>query len=176
MMPIQTVMASTSGLSALGVNGSAFLIELITFVLALLVLRKWAFGPIVKMLNQRRTVIEDGLKLGEKMRQEQTKMEERVEQALHKSRQQADQIIADAQTTAKQIVHDAESDAKNKAVQILEEAQRQTGLEIDRARRRLETEIMDLIAQTTTAILDETVDAKKDAALIQRSMPVKKGA
>ena len=38
----------------LGVDGKAFVIQLITFVLAYLVLRRYAFGPILKVLRERR--------------------------------------------------------------------------------------------------------------------------
>ena len=58
---------SSSGLGALGLDGRALIIQLITFVLALLILKRYAFKPISKVLNERRELIESGVKLGEEM-------------------------------------------------------------------------------------------------------------
>jgi len=63
---------SSSGLGTLGVDGQTFVIQLITFILAILVLRKWAVKPILRVMNERRETIEKGVKLGKDMQQEKT--------------------------------------------------------------------------------------------------------
>lgn len=166
---------SSSGIGALGVNGSAFVVQLITFVLAYLVLRKWAFGPIIKILQQRRQVIEDGVKLGEKMRHDETELEDKIDKTLHQTRIKADQIITDANETAKQMVRDAENDAKARAALVFKEQEARTMQEIARAKRKLESEMVNLVALATSAVLDEKVDAKKDAGLIERALAGRKG-
>ena len=168
------IATSSSGLGALGVNFTALGIQLVTFILAYLVLRKWAFGPIVRILNERRKVVEDGVKLGEKMRHDEAALEERIEATMHKTRFEADKIIADANEAAKQIVRDAETEAKSRADILLKEAEERTKQELARARRKLESEMVNLIAQATSAVLDEKVDAKKDAGLIERALAGRK--
>lgn len=162
--------SSSSGIGALGVDFTALGIQLATFVLAYLVLRKWAFGPIIRILQQRRQVIEDGVKLGEKMRHDQDKLEEKIETTLHEARSQADKILSDAAETAKQMVRDAEGEAKARAELVLKEAEDRTKQEMARAKRKLEAEMVSLVAQATTAVLDEKVDVKKDAGLIERAL------
>jgi len=162
--------SSSSGLGALGVDTSALVIQLITFVLALLVLRKWAFKPIIKVLQQRRQVIEDGVKLGEKMRHEETALEDKIEKTLHQTRLKADQIISDANQTAKTMIKDAENDAKAKADLILKESEAKAVQELARARQKLENEMVNLVASATSIVLDEKVDAQKDASLIERAL------
>jgi F-type H+-transporting ATPase subunit b len=159
-----------SGLGALGVDGKAFIIQLITFVLAYLVLRRFAFGPILKVLRERRDTIESGVKLGEKMQKDQAAMEAKVEKALHEARTQADSIIASAQDAGQQVVKEAEDKARAKAAGILKEAELRIEQETARARKQLEKELVSLISDATEAIIDEKVDAKKDAALIERAL------
>ncbi len=74
LQPLTHFGDSSYGLGALGVDGHAFIIQLITFVLAFLILRRYAFGPILKVLHERRETIENGVKLGEQMKQEEAKM------------------------------------------------------------------------------------------------------
>lgn len=161
---------SSSGLGALGFDGQAFVIQLITFVLAFLVLKRFAFKPILKVLQERRETIENGVKLGEQMKQEEAKLAAKVDQTLHEARQEADQIIATAQDSGRQAVRDAEEKARAKADGILAEAESRIAQETARARQQLEQEVVGLIADTTEAIIDEKVDAKKDAALIERAL------
>ncbi len=161
---------SSSGLGALGVDGKAFVIQLVTFVLAYLVLRRYAFGPILKVLNERRQTIEGGVKLGEQLKKEQAALEARVEKALHEARQAADGIITGAQEAARQSIREAEDKAREKAAGILKDAESRIIQDTARARKQLEKELVGLIADATEVIIDEKVDAKKDAALIERAL------
>jgi F-type H+-transporting ATPase subunit b len=161
---------SSSGLGALGVDGKAFIIQLITFVLAFLVLRRYAFGPILKVLRERRETIESGVKLGEEMRKEREALNAQVEKTLHEARQQADEILANAQDAAKQAVREAEDKAREKAAGVLKEAEARIATDTARARKQLEKEMVALVSEATEAIIDEKLDAKKDARLIERAL------
>ena len=161
---------SSSGLGALGVDGKAFVIQLITFVLAFFVLKKFAFKPIIKMLDERHKTIDDGVKLGEKMKQDQATLQTKMAEALAKARQEADGIISQAQDAGRQAIHEAEDKARDKAAGILAEADERIKSETARARKQLETELVGLISDATEAIIDEKVDAKKDAQLIDRAL------
>lgn len=161
---------SSSGLGALGVDGKAFVIQLITFVLAFMILKKYAFKPIIKMLNARRETIESGVKLGEEMKLERAKLDDEVEKAQADARKKADAIIAGAQDTAKETVREAEDKAKVKAANIVKEAESRIVQDTARARKELESELVGLISDATEAIIDEKVDAKKDAQLIEKAL------
>lgn len=161
---------SSSGLGALGVDGTAFVIQLITFVLAFLVLKRFAFKPIIKVMRERRETIENGVKLGEQMKQEEAKLAAKVDETLHKARQDADQIIATAQDSGREAVREAEEKARVKADGIIKSAESTITQETARARKQLEAEVVGLISDATEAIIDEKVDAKKDAALIERAL------
>lgn len=161
---------SSSGLGALGFDGQAFLIQLITFVLAFLVLKRYAFGPITKLLRERRETIESGVKLGEQMQKEKAELAEQVEQALHDARQQADGIIAGAQDSGRQAIREAEEKAKQKAEGIIAEAGQRIEQDTARARQQLEKEVVGLVSDATQTIIGEKIDAKKDAALIERAL------
>lgn len=169
MIPIDFA-ASSSGIGALGVSGQAFVIQLITFILAYFVLRQWAFGPIIKVLRERRETIESGVKLGEQMQKEKAELEAKVDEVLHESRQKADEILAGAQESARQAVREAEDKAREKAAGILKEAEERIVQDTARARQQLEKELVGLISEATEAIIEEKVDPKKDSQLIDRAL------
>ncbi len=159
---------SSSGIGALGIDSKAFVIQLVTFVLAFWVLKRYAFGPIVKAMDQRRKTIESGVKLGEEMQKEKIKLEQQVEDSLHQARQQADEIITSAQESARQAIREAEDKARDKAAVILKEADDRIVQDSARARQALEAELAGLVGEATEAIIQEKLDAKKDAGLIER--------
>ncbi|HEY1646203.1 MAG TPA: F0F1 ATP synthase subunit B [Candidatus Saccharimonadales bacterium] len=167
---LQTLADSSSGLGALGVSWSAFVIQLITFILAYLVLRKWAFGPILKILKERRDKIAQGVSLGEAMEKEKIELEERVAKEIAEARVRADTILADANESAKEAVRKAEVDAEAKAEGIISEAKAQTKQDMQRAKRQLEGEIVNLVSEATEVITGEKVDKTKDAKLIDRAI------
>jgi F-type H+-transporting ATPase subunit b len=162
--------SSSSGLSALGVDGSAFVIQLITFILAFFVLRKYAFEPILAVLRERREKIESGVKLGEEMQRERAKLANEVEAKIQEARAEADGIIAGAQDNGRQIIREAEEKARDKAEGIIKAAESRITQDTARARKELEKELVGLVADATEAIIDEKVDARKDAALIDRAL------
>lgn len=176
MHPLTNFADSSSGLGALGVDGKAFVIQLITFVLAYLVLRRWAFGPILKVLRERRETIESGVKLGEEMQRERAKLEQQVTDQLHKARQEADAILSTAQDAGRQAVREAEDKARVKAAGILAEAEARITQDTKRVRKQLERELVGLVSEATEAVLREKVDAQKDAQLIERAIRERQAA
>lgn len=161
---------SSSGLGALGFNAQAFIIQMITFILAFLILRRYAFKPIIKILRERTELIESGVKLGEEMRTKQIELESQVAEELHKARLQADAILAEAQDGAREISREAETKARKKAEIIINEAKQRTELDIARARKQLEHEVIGLVSEATEAIIDEKLDNNRDAALIEKAI------
>lgn len=169
-VPTTFASESASGIGTLGISLSSFLIQLATFVLAYFVLRKWAFGPILKVLTQRRETIESGVQLGEAMRKEKAELEKAVAKELQTARSRADSLIAEAEATARDTIREAEEKAQEKAAIIVNEGKARGEQEVARARKDLESELVSLISDATETIIGEKVDAKKDSALIDRAL------
>ncbi|HET6924448.1 MAG TPA: F0F1 ATP synthase subunit B [Candidatus Saccharimonadales bacterium] len=166
--------SSSGGIGALGLDGKALIIQLVSFLLAFWVLERFAFKPIIRMMDERRKTIEEGVTLGEQMKKDQAALEAEVEKTLHEARQEADGIIASAQETSRQTVREAEDKAREKAEGIVAEAQDRIESDRKRVRKQLEAEVVSLISDATEAIIGEKVDAKKDAQLIDRALKEQK--
>lgn len=161
---------SSSGIGALGFDGKAFVIQLVTFGLAYLVLKRWAFGPILEVMKRRRETIESSVKLAEQLQKEKTELAAKVEATMHETRQQADAVLADAQEAARQTISEAEIKARDKAAGILQSTEGRIAQDTARARQQLEKELAGLVADATEVMINEKIDAKKDAGLIERAL------
>ncbi|MEI7838206.1 MAG: F0F1 ATP synthase subunit B [bacterium] len=156
----------SSGIGALGVNLQALIIQLITFLIVLWVLKKWAFKPILKVLSDRRKLIESGVNLGNEMKKKEQELEEERKKILHEAQANADKLISDSKDEAKDIISKSEDDAKNRATSILEDANKQIDENTKRSKKKLEKELYGLISEATEAIIGEKIDETKDAKII----------
>ena len=176
MLPIyfaaETAEHAEEGLP-LGLSLEAFIIQIVTFVLIFFLLKRFAFDPIVKLLNKRHEVIEQGVKHGLEMEKEKAKLAKETEKVIRDARHAADDIIGDAQKEAREIIRESEKAAHKKTEIMMVDAEARIAEEAEQARRKLEKEISGLVSEATEAVVEEKVDAKKDADLIDRA--IKKG-
>lgn len=160
----------TAGLSALGLNPAAFLVQLISFILVFWLLKRLAFKPIVKILNERQRVIDEGVRAGQTMADRRRQLDEEVTQILHAARNEADHIIAIGQKEAREIVRQAEQNAAKKAQAMLVEAEARVAEETARGRRQLEREVASMVADATEAVVGQKLNAKTDSELIKQAV------
>ncbi len=159
---------NSSGFGALGVSASAFVIQLITFALVFAVLKKFAFTPIVKLLNDRRKTIDAGVRMGEELAKEREKLNQEVDQVMRETRVEADKIIATGHKEAREILREAEKSAARKSDAMMADAEVRINEETERAKRKLEKDIVGLVSEATEAIVGKKVDPKTDTELINK--------
>jgi F-type H+-transporting ATPase subunit b len=159
---------STGGAEALGLSFSAFLIQLITFVIVFLILNKFAFKPIGKKLEERRKVIDDGVKLGLELEKEREALKKEVAEIERDARHEADKIIATGHKEARAIMSETEKATARKTETMITDAEARIEEESLQAKLSLEKDIVGLISEATEALVGEKVDPKKDAELIDK--------
>ena len=168
MIPILFAVEETqsSGIGALGISPKAFIIQLISFLIVFVLLKKFAFKPIINLLEERRKTIDDGVKMGLRMEKEKATLDEDVASAMRQARIDADKVIANAHKEARDVVREAEKTAARKAEAMLVDAEVRIEAESERAKMALEKDIIGLISEATEAIVGEKVDMKKDGEII----------
>ncbi len=162
--------AEKTGIAVLGINPLALVLQLVTFLILFLLLKKFAFGPIVSMLDERHRKINQGLELTHQLEAEKQKLDEEASKILHATRQEADKILTDAHQEAGSIVKQAEERAASKAETMQRDAEARLAQDIESARQGLETEMADLVAEATEKILGEKMDSQKDQSLIKQAL------
>lgn len=162
--------AEATGLAALGIDARAFAIQLVTFLFVFLILRKFVFKPVVRLLNNRQETIEQGVKLTTQLSAQKEELDKEVAEARKKARKEAEEILAASHAEATAMIKEAEENAQAKAKAVLEEAQQKIADEAAKARRDLESEMVDLVISATEKVTGEKLDAKKDNALINSAL------
>jgi len=157
-----------SGAEALSLSFSAFLIQTISFVIVFLILKRFAFKPITKMLEERRHVIDDGVKMGLQLEQERIALDAEIVKIKREAHHEADKIIATGHKEAREVMRDSEKTTARKVETMLADAEARIEEESEQARKGLEKDIIGLVSEATEALVGEKVDPKKDAELIDK--------
>lgn len=159
-----------SPLEALGVNTQAFILQLITFLLVFIILKKLAFNRVVKILEVRRQTIEDSVKLGEQLAKERETQAAQTAELIRQARHEADLILSNAHKEGRSLIRQAEKTAHQKSKVILEEAEVKLQHEVSLAKRKAQKDLVHLVADATEAVVGQKIDRKKDAHLIEEAI------
>ncbi len=162
--------AAEGGIGALGVDGKAMVLQIITFVLVFLLLKKFALPKIIVQLEKRARTINDGVKLGLEMQKAKDELEAKTEELMQRARLQADKIIAAGHDDAKELIKQAEAAAAHKTDALLADAHGKIEEDMVKARKKLERDMLALVAEATEAVIGEKLDANKDTSIIERAL------
>jgi len=143
---------------------------LVCFALVYLALRRFAFGPIQKMIDERRDRIHRSIEQAEQARDEAAKLLEEHRAMLVQARRQAESILEDARTVAesqRERLHgELESDRKRR----LAETERQITSETERALDQIKNEIAELALITTAKVTGKVLTAEDHRRLIDSAV------
>lgn len=96
---------------------------LLAFIVVFLILKKFAWKPILSSLKQRESNIADSLATAERVRAEMAQLKSENEELLAKAREERAQLLKEARDIKEKIINDAKEQAKVEANKIISDAQ-----------------------------------------------------
>lgn len=135
---------------------------LVTFLLVLFLLAKFAWGPISDALVQRESFIEDSLKAAENAKAEMASLKAENERLLDEAKVERDRIIKEANAAAKRIVEEANAEASKEAQKRVEEARIAIQTEKQAALAEVKTQVAALSVQIAEKLMRQ--ELKNEAA------------
>ncbi|MDR0899809.1 MAG: F0F1 ATP synthase subunit B [Lactobacillaceae bacterium] len=145
--------------------GSALYV-LISFIVLLLLLKKFAWGPITKMMDQRAQQINSDLDDALKTKQDAQQLQQQAQNNLQSSQAQANALIEDARNRAADEASQTIASANKQADNILKQAQEDASQLKDDALDSAKDQITDLSLQVASQIISQKLDAKTNKKLV----------
>jgi F-type H+-transporting ATPase subunit b len=138
----------------------------IAFLVVAWLLKKFAWGPILKSLDERSQGIENALNEAERARQEMSKLQAGNEQLLRQARDERDKILTEAKALKDSIVSEARTKASEESTRIITAAR----LEIENQKKAAITELKNQVAILSVDIAEKLTreklsDSEKQKAL-----------
>ncbi|HEX3225610.1 MAG TPA: F0F1 ATP synthase subunit B [Gaiellaceae bacterium] len=143
---------------------------IVAFLITLWVLKRYAFGPIQKMLDERREQIRRSIEEADNARDEARKLLEEHRALIGQARSDAEGIIAEARKTRESMEQRMREETEAERQRRLEETRREIAAETQRALEQIRSEVADLTLEATSIVVGKKLDADRDRELISEAI------
>jgi F-type H+-transporting ATPase subunit b len=142
----------------------------VIFVLVVLVLGKFAWGPILDQLKTRENFIHDALSAAKQQKEAAEASLKEYTEKLRAARGEADLIIAQSRTDAERLREEMVQKAKGEAETIVQNAERQIRLETGRALQQIRHEAADLSVMIASKLIQRNLSKEDNEKLIEDAL------
>jgi len=142
-----------------GLNGPFFIAQVVNFFVVVFVLKKFAFGPIQVMLEQRRIRIAEGEEKLKRIEKQLAESEQTTAAAIAKANEEAVRLINEAKDGAHAFSEQKAQEAISQAQSILTKAEAAAKADRDQLTTELKREFGRLVAATTSQVTGKVLTA-----------------
>ena len=147
-----------------------FVWTIITFMVLFFVLAKFAWKPLMKMLQEREEMIRDSLNDAEKAKAELEHLNEESEAIMTKARAEAQTILANGKAAAEKVKEDTISKAKEQAIKIIKKTEKQIQIEKDKAIADIKQEVVNLSLSVAKKLINKNLNDADNKSLIEETL------
>ena len=152
------------------IDPGLFIWTIVTFLVLLGLLAKFAWGPLLKALDERQEMIRKSLDDADQAKQELERLHQESAQIIAEARAEAQSIVAKSRTAAETVREDLKQKAKEDADALVRGAQRQIQLETARAIQEIRHEVVDLSLAVASKLIKKNLTQEDNDALIRDSL------
>jgi len=146
-----------------------FIWQTVIVVVLILLLRKFAWKPILNTINEREEGIRSAMESAEKARQEMQNLQSDNERILKEARAERDGLLKEARELRQKMIDEAKDEAKAQSEQLLAQAREAIESEKQIAITSLKNEVADLSIQIAESLTKEQLSSdKKQTELVQK--------
>ena len=143
---------------------------LICFAIAFFVLRKYAFGPIQKAIDERRERIRQAVVEADNARSEARELLEQNRAILAQARSESAEILAEARKVVDAQIDRAKQEAEAERQRRLEDTRKQIDAETVRAIGQIRSEVADLTIEATERVVGKVLDSADQRRLVEEAV------
>jgi F-type H+-transporting ATPase subunit b len=143
---------------------------LLAFLVAMFILRKYAWPAITDALDKRQRAIEESIEVAESTRTEAQQLLQEYRERLREARQQADEIVARARKAGEVHEREALDKAKVQREELLAQTRRDIEAETRRAIQEIRNEVADLTVMATEKVTRKSLDEQDQKRLVEEAL------
>jgi len=143
---------------------------IVCFLITLYVLKRWAFGPIQKMIDERRDRIRRALEEADEARDEARKLLEEHRKLIGQARGEAEEILSEARQVGQAMQARVKEETEADRQRRLEETKRQIEAETRRALEAIRAEVAELSLVAAEKVTRKSLDDKDQRRLIDEAI------
>jgi len=147
-----------------------FIWTIITFLVLLALLAKFAWRPLLGALESRQESIRQALDDAQKAKEELERLHTKSAEIIRQSRVEADAIITRSRADAERLREEMKQKARTEAEGIVKNAERQIQLETGRALQQIRREAVDLSVMIASKLIQRNITKEDNERLIEEAL------
>jgi len=154
----------------LGIQPIPLILQVINFLILLFILKKFLYSPILKMLDERKKKIEEGLAYSEKMKSDFAKSENKRAEIVAKGKLEAQKMIADAGKEAKRKENEIITKAQQEAKELIGKAEKEISLMREKLEKDLHKRAVEIAARMVEKIIKEALTGEMQKSVVDKKL------
>ncbi len=157
-------------LSNIGFDWQVALANFVSFLIIFFILKKWVFGPVGTLLDERKSKIETGIARAQEGEERSKLAEQEAHDMVMEARSKANQVVAQAQEKADAISAQTSERVSQESEAILDQARQRIEHEEQIALRELSKKASSLVVLGVEKVLGKKVDQDIDRELAEQTL------
>jgi F-type H+-transporting ATPase subunit b len=147
-----------------------FIWTILTFLVLVALLAKFAWGPLLRALEARQESIRKSLHDAEQARNELAQLSEQSALIVKNAHAEAGQIVSKSWADAEKLREEMKQKARSEADQILRDARGQIEVETDQALRKIRHEVADLSLMIASKFIQRNLSKEDNDRLVEETL------
>src|SRR3989344_649812 len=152
-----------------GVQPVLLAAQVVNFLILLFILKKLLYGPILKVLAERKKKIEDSLKNAEEIEKRLLQTEEEKEKVLEKASLEVQKLLDEAKKEIEIMKEEGKAQAESLAAQIIQKGEVEARAQAEALRVEVMGRVADIVGIGMEKVTGKIID-KKQKEIIEKSM------
>lgn len=140
----------------------------VIFGLLFIILRKYAWGPMMESVKSRERLMADTVENARKTKMELEKIAERQQAMINNAEEQARKIIDEGRKAAEDVAQKVIDRSRNEAMAILKDAKEKIDLEKENALQEIKNHAVDLIINTSERLIEESLNDDSHRKIVDK--------
>ncbi len=156
----------------LGIEWKVLLAQIVNFAILLFVLKKFAYKPLLKILNERREKIDEAIKRSKSVDQKMAEIEALKEQILAEARIKSEKILKKAEEAARKVQEEMLKDTHSKSEKLLQETEKKIQAEREKIFQEVKKEIASVVTLAVEKSVGDLVGRETQEAMVKEALKV----
>lgn len=153
-------------MEGLGINLGTLILQILSFIIVLVVLRRWVYGPVLDMLEKRREMVAESAENARIASEARENAEKDAAKIVAEAQAKAAQLVREATERAEQVERELRAAAEAEAAKAREAALSEIVLERERILGEVRSQVAALAIAAAQRLIGEALDEKRQHALI----------
>jgi len=147
-----------------------FIWTILTFLVLLGILAKFAWRPLLQALESRQQAIKKSLEDADQAKQELSRLQQESAKIIEQARVEGDSIVAKTRSDAERLREELKTKAKEEADIIIRNAQQQIQLQTRQALQQIRHEVADIAVMVASKLLERNLAKEDNDRLISETL------